>query len=117
MWQAVVQHFCFFSSRRRHTRLLGDWSSDVCSSDLVDLPDTARSRILHHRWFQLQPLWQPGRSEERRVGKEWRCGGWHEPEEKIKEEEERSGVWCINDEHDQWRQGVGNFVSVADCRY
>src|SRR5256885_7178181 len=29
--------FCcvfFFSSRRRHTRLQGDWSSDVCSSDL-----------------------------------------------------------------------------------
>src|SRR6266850_353694 len=28
--------FFFFSSRRRHTRLQGDWSSDVCSSDLVD---------------------------------------------------------------------------------
>src|SRR5256885_1593930 len=26
----------FLSSRRRHTRLQGDWSSDVCSSDLVD---------------------------------------------------------------------------------
>src|SRR5256885_7019647 len=26
----------FFSSRRRHTRLQGDWSSDVCSSDLVN---------------------------------------------------------------------------------
>src|SRR5205807_7874618 len=25
----------FFSSRRRHTRLQGDWSSDVCSSDLI----------------------------------------------------------------------------------
>src|SRR5256885_6772505 len=28
--------FFFFSSRRRHTRLQGDWSSDVCSSDLAD---------------------------------------------------------------------------------
>src|SRR5437762_3585549 len=28
--------FFFFSSRRRHTRYIGDWSSDVCSSDLVD---------------------------------------------------------------------------------
>src|SRR5256885_11211319 len=28
-------YFFFFSSRRRHTRLQGDWSSDVCSSDLV----------------------------------------------------------------------------------
>ena len=27
-------HGFFFSSRRRHTRLQGDWSSDVCSSDL-----------------------------------------------------------------------------------
>src|SRR5205807_3162387 len=25
----------FFSSRRRHTSLRGDWSSDVCSSDLL----------------------------------------------------------------------------------
>src|SRR4051794_41950042 len=25
----------FFSSRRRHTRWTGDWSSDVCSSDLL----------------------------------------------------------------------------------
>src|ERR1022692_288590 len=30
--------FFFFSSRRRHTRLQGDWSSDVCSSDLPDDP-------------------------------------------------------------------------------
>src|SRR5437762_7340146 len=27
-------YFFFFSSRRRHTRYIGDWSSDVCSSDL-----------------------------------------------------------------------------------
>src|SRR3712207_3072089 len=27
---------CFFSSRRRHTRYWRDWSSDVCSSDLID---------------------------------------------------------------------------------
>src|SRR5258706_11642840 len=30
----------FFSSRRRHTRLVSDWSSDVCSSDLA-LPPLA----------------------------------------------------------------------------
>src|SRR6266508_397237 len=29
--------FFFFSSRRRHTRWPRDWSSDVCSSDLVML--------------------------------------------------------------------------------
>src|SRR5256885_6130008 len=32
----------FFSSRRRHTRLQGDWSSDVCSSDLKEV-----ARVLH----------------------------------------------------------------------
>src|SRR5436853_3059706 len=31
-WIVVV--FFFFSGRRRHTRCLSDWSSDVCSSDL-----------------------------------------------------------------------------------
>src|SRR5256885_8489053 len=31
---SVIRSF-FFSSRRRHTRLQGDWSSDVCSSDLI----------------------------------------------------------------------------------
>src|SRR2546426_3065326 len=30
-----MSFFFFFSSRRRHTRLQGDWSSDVCSSDLL----------------------------------------------------------------------------------
>src|SRR5260370_42015358 len=29
--------FFFFSSRRRHTRFKCDWSSDVCSSDLIDI--------------------------------------------------------------------------------
>src|SRR5690349_24423144 len=34
--------FFFFSSRRRHTRSLRDWSSDVCSSDLeLRVPDGA----------------------------------------------------------------------------
>src|SRR2546426_6814257 len=36
--------FFFFSSRRRHTRLQGDWSSDVCSSDLRGPPCTGRIR-------------------------------------------------------------------------
>src|SRR5207245_7161673 len=31
--------FFFFSSRRRHTRCYRDWSSDVCSSDLVFRPE------------------------------------------------------------------------------
>src|SRR6266487_5049807 len=51
----------FFSSRRRHTRWTGDWSSDVCSSDLIRflfgsgeagaLPNVART---FSRWFPRQ---------------------------------------------------------------
>src|ERR1039457_5561413 len=33
--------FFFFSSRRRHMRLQGDWSSDVCSSDLISFEPCA----------------------------------------------------------------------------
>src|SRR5690348_18156443 len=38
--------FFFFSSRRRHTRWTGDWSSDVCSSDLIQY----KGQTLHHAW-------------------------------------------------------------------
>src|SRR5437899_4695715 len=31
----LCMSYFFFSSRRRHTRCLSDWSSDVCSSDLL----------------------------------------------------------------------------------
>src|SRR3712207_8094837 len=34
---AVRCSYFFFSSRRRHTRYWRDWSSDVCSSDLLNL--------------------------------------------------------------------------------
>src|SRR5882724_13195952 len=44
--------FFFFSSRRRHTRCLSDWSSDVCSSDLANERDrynwSERSQFLGH---------------------------------------------------------------------
>src|SRR5256885_7835407 len=89
--------FFFFSSRRRHTRLQGDWSSDVCSSDLATtLPRHDLQRRLSMcreqpgEEIRRETLWeptdqsQPGRevrrrrrldefrSEERRVGKECR---------------------------------------------
>src|SRR5437763_15805611 len=65
----------FFSSRRRHTRYIGDWSSDVCSSDLcsdrLEHPHPARSQRCAR-----EPGLKPGpRSEERRVGKEGRSRG------------------------------------------
>src|SRR6266536_5113207 len=40
--------FFFFSSRRRHTRSTRDWSSDVCSSDLIEILHklAAKSEVL-----------------------------------------------------------------------
>src|SRR2546426_245134 len=46
--------FFFFSSRRRHTRLQGDWSSDVCSSDL-SLPCRAADAFRHAPLETLSP--------------------------------------------------------------
>src|SRR2546430_943941 len=37
--------FFFFSSRRRHTRFDCDWSSDVCSSDLLSIPADLRALL------------------------------------------------------------------------
>src|SRR5205814_7892785 len=95
----------FFSSRRRHTRCLSDWSSDVCSSDLLkpqlrgvwQVPgqDGAYHEILYwvdknnpqgptpinpatdsqYQYWDI-PVRRWARSEERRVGKEWRGGRW-----------------------------------------
>src|SRR5207248_7490247 len=97
----------FFSSRRRHTRSYGDWSSDVCSSDLdvfvcpgdhtplqadatiADVPiDPLIGRTFEGKYRLDERLGGGGmgtvyrathllidRSEERRVGKECRCGG------------------------------------------
>src|SRR6266478_7577775 len=37
---SCLSFFFFFSSRRRHTRFDCDWSSDVCSSDLLNVDVT-----------------------------------------------------------------------------
>src|SRR5260221_8430964 len=44
-----IEFFFFFSSRRRHTRSLCDWSSDVCSSDLKQGAGDETQRDLHCR--------------------------------------------------------------------
>src|SRR5256885_4610709 len=94
---AIILQFFFFSSRRRHTRLQGDWSSDVCSSDLEDAIEPGergelpRERSLIAMVEQVRDVKQRlrfvapdgenlrmavaervHRSEERRVGKECR---------------------------------------------
>src|SRR5699024_11451480 len=65
----------FFSSRRRHTSSKRDWSSDVCSSDLLRLQmgtgDTGPpGRRAEPRGRSSRPARTGTRSEERRVGKE-----------------------------------------------
>src|SRR5437588_8232465 len=64
--------FFFFSSRRRHTRSLCDWSSDVCSSDLAAQRRDAVRQAISHGAGTLASKEKPTRSEERRVGKECR---------------------------------------------
>src|SRR5207253_5464653 len=67
--------FFFFSSRRRHTRWPRDWSSDVCSSDLLDPHGLELGLVLavHVGLPLVDHVERLGalRSEERRVGKEW----------------------------------------------
>ena len=54
----------FFSSRRRHTRLVRDWSSDVCSSDLYPEEKTPKSP----RFRGLLALRRYPNGEERCIG-------------------------------------------------
>src|SRR6266850_721369 len=58
--------YFFFSSRRRHTRLQGDWSSDVCSSDLLHYRSWFRRElagyvkdVLTDTRTQQSPFWNP----------------------------------------------------------
>src|SRR5438045_9714033 len=95
----------FFSSRRRHTRCLSDWSSDVCSSDLCatspapqeheqhpgagDVAQRSRKRDAPHADAverQIEHRIQDEvRSEERRVGKECRSRRTRDHEKKKEE--------------------------------
>src|SRR5690348_17773334 len=47
--------FFFFSSRRRHTRWTGDWSSDVCSSDLERRSSAGRAWCSERPWLPAGP--------------------------------------------------------------
>src|SRR5438094_9180705 len=63
----------FFSSKWRHTSSYGDWSSDVCSSDLPRSPvASSRPKQPSRRSPTASAASRPAsrRSEERRVGKE-----------------------------------------------
>src|SRR5436189_3100172 len=64
-------YYFFFSSRRRHTRYIGDWSSDVCSSDLnaevwiasnggPNPWDSSNSWAPDTTWQVAPPWWRSG---------------------------------------------------------
>src|SRR5947209_12481982 len=98
----------FFSSRRRHTRYWRDWSSDVCSSDLlyfvqtkVAAADKFSKEFVATDAFGFQVQCARGeaaqalrdvassrRSEERRVGKECRSR-WSPYQSKNKQKNEK----------------------------
>src|SRR5438045_9047956 len=82
--------FFFFSSRRRHTRCLSDWSSDVCSSDLASY-QRARGYISkpHSEAIAAEEMIPLARSEERRVGKE--CRSRWAPYHETKKKKDRDG--------------------------
>src|SRR3546814_2575839 len=76
-----LSFFFFFKQKTAYEMRISDWSSDVCSSDLLDRCFAFESfienivssllRFLNDRGrIGLHALRQAGRSEERRVGKE-----------------------------------------------
>src|SRR5215208_1897412 len=79
-WSCCGAFFFFFSSRRRHTRWPRDWSSDVCSSDLIARhPDARLEEAFNHkqvackRWARDQLYEALGG----RFGAIWVLGGWY----------------------------------------
>src|SRR5437899_3926622 len=56
---AGVYDVFFFSSRRRHTRCLSDWSSDVCSSDLEQELSSRQQDLERQRTLLAQAKPQP----------------------------------------------------------
>src|SRR6266536_1064323 len=68
--------YFFFSSRRLHTRSTRDWSSDVCSSDLLRMPPLDRISVPASttRWrSQLDPAANPRIRKARPKRRDHRC--------------------------------------------
>src|SRR2546427_8568661 len=78
--------FFFFSSRRRHTRFDCDWSSDVCSSDLMSQRYAARRSGVDGSVSSMQPTVRP--SHVKRWPIHWRS------EEHTSELQSQSNLVC-----------------------
>src|SRR2546427_1365968 len=89
--------FFFFSSRRRHTRFDCDWSSDVCSSDLMRAMEVAMHKLATNiaASFKLTDQWDTILSEIERIIEKW---GYQTDAEVLKKdnrsEERRVGKEC-----------------------
>src|SRR5256885_4660279 len=82
----LLSLFFFFSSRRRHTRLQGDWSSDVCSSDLGTMSAGAFAGM-----NALQKLVNPKAAEAIEVQKDLKAGYYNDEEEEGEGDEPEIG--------------------------
>src|SRR5437899_4134848 len=99
--------FFFFSSRRRHTRCLSDWSSDVCSSDLLPrarLPAEGAGALEVVEGIEGLGDRRP-RSEERRVGKECRSR-WAADHEKKKRKNNERQNGRLEENNDRQRERI-----------
>src|SRR5207249_8793109 len=113
---ASASYGFFFSSRRRHTRSKRDWSSDVCSSDLLfefvvrflqSAPGCFNAQALHEPCRGCTSVLQEHarkvtrthtglRSEERRVGKSVDLGGRRNRKNTNTENTFRTGESSVN---------------------
>src|SRR5688572_31061573 len=90
----VVSEVFFFSSRRRHTRFDCDWSSDVCSSDLVaavvGLGEADDDRLVEEEQpEEAQPGEDDEPAEQRGLGEDVDDAG-DQPDERGRSEEHTS---------------------------
>src|SRR6185369_8953416 len=106
----------FFSSRRRHTRFKCDWSSDVCSSDLIE-----RSRNQPALWPAAAPRDSARARHQTQVAAPGRTGRWIESVRAGRPDESDSAdqgtIWAYDFAcRAQYEGGHGSMRPNTGCR-